>query len=417
MTQIKDALIDFNPWWKGAYTIEYKDRGIYKEIERYLQRPQIIALTGLRRVGKTTLMRKIIADEIKKGRDSKRILYFSFDEFKEIEPRDVFAAYEEITGESSKKDSLLVLFDEIQKVVDWENRIKTIYDLFGGQIKIILSGSESLFIKKKSKETLAGRIFTFKVGQLSFKEFLHFKNVSYTPINLYKKELFQLFKEFMKTEGFPELVGVTEKDVIHKYIKESIIDRVIFRDIPSISKVKDIAVLESLLNIFLEEPGQITDLTSLAQELSVSRQTVAQYLFYLEESFLLRKVYNFSKGRRKSERKLKKYYPTLLSPELLMKDDEFSQSKVFEWFLVIQLNAGFFWRDPFKNEVDIVLVHDKEPLPLEVKYGKVDYIGVRAFMKKFNVITGYIISKEREHVEKFDGKKIIVVPAFLYLLE
>jgi predicted AAA+ superfamily ATPase len=417
MTKIKDALIEFNPWWKGPYTIQYKERVVYKEIVGYLQRPQIIALTGLRRVGKTTLMHKIIADEIQNGRDPRKILYFSFDEFKDIGPRDVFKVYEELTEEQSKETSLLVLFDEIQKVVDWENKIKTTYDLFGKQVKIIISGSESLFIKKKSKETLAGRIFIFKIGQLSFKEFLHFRNVSYKPISLYKKELSQLFREFIRTEGFPELVEVTENEVITKYIKESIIDRVLFRDIPSISKIKDITILESLFNIFLEEPGQLTDLNSLAQDLGVSRQTIAQYLFYLEESFLLKKLYNFSKSKRKSERKLKKYYPALLSPSLLLKDDEFSQSKVFEWFLVTQSNAVFFWRDPFKNEVDIVLVHEKEPIPLEVKYGKVDYRGIQAFMKKFSISTGYIISKEKEHVENIDGKKIIVIPAFLYLLQ
>lgn len=166
----------------------------------------------------------------------------------------------------------------------------------------------------------------------------------------------------------------------------------------------------------MEQPGQIIELSELSKELQISRQTLSTYMRYLEESFLIRKLYNYSRNRRKVERKLKKYYPTVLSPNLIFKDDNFSQSKIFEGILVNQINAEYFWRDPYKNEVDIITGHDK-PKPIEIKYGKIETKGLIMFMKKFNVNEGYIISPDREKQIMHDDKKITVIPAFKFLLQ
>ena len=380
--QIKDVLIDVNPWWKGSFSISFKERQVYKELQKYMPLKHIIAFTGLRRVGKTTLMYKIIEDSLRGGFDPKNILYFTFDEFKGAELRSVMKDYESLMEKDLRKGQYLILLDEIQKIGDWEGQLKAVYDLFGKNIKIIISGSESLFIRKKSRDTLAGRMFEFKVELLTFSEFLRFKGAELKPEGLYGKELLRLFEEFTITCGFPELVGVADKDIITKYIRESIIDKVIYRDIPGIFKIKDPSVLESLLNIIMDEPGQIIELASLAGDMNLSRQTLSAYVSYLEQSFLIKKLYNFSRNRRKIERKLKKYYPAAVSPTLLFKEDTLSKSRVFEAVIVSQLKAEFFWRDKYKNEVDIVIGSDT---PVEVKYGKVDFSGVLAFMKKFGV--------------------------------
>lgn len=225
-----------------------------------------------------------------------------------------------------------------------------------------------------------------------------------------------MFKEFILTQGFPELVSIGEKDIIKKYIRESIVEKVVYRDIPRLFKVKDISVIESLLNIFMEEPGQIIEVAELAKELKISRQTLSNYLSYLEDSFLIRKLYNFSRSRRKVERKLKKYYPTTVSVDLLFKEDDFSRSKVFEWLIVNQLKAEFFWRDPYKNEVDVVIA-DKIPIPVEIKYGKIDVKGLLAFMKKFGVSEGRVISFDEEKKQEAEGKIIVITPAYKFLIK
>lgn len=173
-----------------------------------------------------------------------------------------------------RKEKFLFLLDEIQKLSNWEDQLKRIYDTFGKNIKIIISGSESLFIKKKSKETLAGRMFEFNVGTLTFREFLCFREADYKPIGLHEKELKKLLGEFALTLGFPELANVKEKDIIKKYVREGIVEKVVYRE--------------------------------LAKELKISRQTLSNYFSYLEDSFLVKKLYNFSRSRRKAGRKLKK---------------------------------------------------------------------------------------------------------------
>mgnify|MGYP001607608580 CR=1 FL=1 len=416
MVQIREVISELNPWWKGKISTQYKDREIYYEIQKFMKLPQIIALVGLRRVGKTTLILKIIEDMIKRGFSSKNIIYFSFDEFKDIEIREVIKVYEEVMEIDIKEGKYLFCFDEIQKLHDWENQLKAVYDVHHKNIKIIISGSESLFIRKKSKETLAGRIFEFNVDPLSFREFLNFRGLSFEPRGLYEKELLKTLNEFILSQGFPELAGVREFDVIKKYITESVIEKVVYKDIPTLFAVKDISVIKILFDVLMEEPGQLIEISKLSKELGMSRQTISQYLFYLEQTFLIRKLYNFSRNKRKIERKLKKYYPAFVSPNLLFKEDTYFKSKVFEWLIVNQLKAEFFWRDSYKNEVDIVLINKKFE-PLEIKYGDIETKGIISFMEKFNVKEGKIISLKKEDILKINNKVIRIIPAFKFLLE
>lgn len=415
MTNIKENLVESNKWWKGSFKIDYKEREIYKEISKFLKLPQIIAFTGIRRVGKTTLMYKIIQDHISKGFDPQNILYFSFDEYKETDIKKILDEYEKIVEKNIQKEKYLILLDEIQKLDNWEEKLKRIYDLHKEKIKIVITGSESLFIKKKSKETLAGRIFEFKIETLTFKEYLIFKGKKFENIKLYEKEIQRLYDEYNISQGFPELVDIKDKEIIKKYIKESIVEKVIYRDIANLFNIKDISILESLLNIFMENPGQIIELSELGKELQISRQTLSNYIRYLEKSFLIRKLYNYSKNRRKVERKLKKYYPTIIYPNIMFKEDEYSKSKVFESILVNQLKAEYFYRDPYKNEVDIILYKDKI-IPIEIKYGKIKTKSLISFMQKFNVEEGIILSSDQEKNVEKENKTIRIIPAFKFLL-
>jgi hypothetical protein len=415
MTQIRDAMVEFNPWWKGDFQLDYKDRRIYSEIRKFMSQSQILAFTGLRRVGKTTLMMKLAKDAMDSGLDPRKILYFSFDEFREDSIRTVLDEYSSLMKVDVGEGDCLVLLDEIQKVEGWDGQLKALYDRVKGRARIVISGSESLFIRQRSRETLAGRLYEFQVKPLTFAEYLGFRGVKHQPVDLYKKELLKAVDEFMLTQGFPELVGVTDKTILKKHISESIIDRVLYKDLPTLVTVRDVEVLRSIMRIIMEEPGQLVQLSDLAGQLGVSRQKVSNYLVYLEDSFLVRRLYNFSRNRRKVERKLKKYYPAMVSVDLLFKEDDQSRSKAFEWMAVSQLDAEFFWRDSYKNEVDIVIA-EKEPVPVEVKHGKVELSGLRAFMRKFGVKAGFVITRDEEGRRKLDGGTVNLVPAYEFLL-
>ena len=416
MPKIRDILIESNPWWKDEFTFDYQKRQVFTDIKKFLPMPQIIALTGLRRVGKTTLMYKIIDEYLKDGFNKNKILYFSFDEFKDAEIRDILSDFEQLMHQNINDESYLILFDEIQKLKNWDEQLKRIYDTYQKNVKIIISGSESLFIKQKSKATLAGRLFEFTINPLSFKEYLDFKKIRITNIDVYKRELLVLLQEYIKTQGFPELVGITDKDIIKKYIKESIIEKIIYRDLTRLLNINNIPLLESILTIIMDEPGQIIELSKLSRDLDITRQTLSNYMRYLEDSFLIRKLYNYSNSKRKVERKLKKYYPTILSPTLLFKTDSLSQSKVFESMLVNQLDAEYFYRGPYKNEVDIIQLN--EPLkPIEIKYGKIETEGLLKFMDKKNIKQGIVLTNTIEDTKEFNNKIIQLIPAYKFLLE
>ncbi len=416
MTRIREFLLEDNRWWREPFQIEYHEREVYKEIHKFLPLPQIIALTGLRRVGKTTLLFKIIQDEINNGFNPKNILYFSFDEFRDIDIRVIIKEYEKIMGEKISDGKHILVFDEIQKLEGWEEKIKRLYDVYSKNIKILISGSESLFIRRKSKETLAGRLFEFKIDPLTFREYLSFKGKQFDDPELYERELSILFEEFMKTQGFPELVGIRDEEVIKKYIEESVVEKVIYRDILTLASIKEVSVLESILNVIREQPGQLVELAEFAKEMKISRQTLSIYLKYLEDSFLIRKLYNYSHSVRKTERKLKKYYPTIVSTKLVFRDEELYRSKLFESTIVNQINAEFFWRDSYKNEVDVILLNEK-PKPIEIKYGGIETKGIQRFMRKFGVNKGYIISANEEKEITLTEGRITIIPAYKFLLD
>jgi len=417
MVEIISYMREFNPWWEGKFKLEYKEREIYSKIKKFLEMPQIIALTGLRRVGKTTIMLKIVEEWLSSGFNPQNIFFFSFDDFKGSSLKELVEEYERVNNKKLSDEKFLFLFDEIQKIDNWQEQIKIIYDLYKINIKIIVSGSESLFIRKKFKESLAGRIFEFRIDTLTFKEFIKFKGVSYKSLELYKKEYYKLFEEFIISEGFPELCEIKDKEKIKMYIKEGIRDKVLYKDIPSLFKIEDISILNSILENITENPGQLIELSSFSSEYKISRPTLANYLRYLEDSFLIKKLYNFSKNKRKIERKLKKYYPTLISINLLFSEDSLSKSKVFENVLINQLKADFFWRDPYKNEVDMILDEGKI-IPVEVKYGEIkDIKGLLRFMDLFNIKKGFVISREQEKKQIYNGKEISIIPAWKWLLE
>lgn len=412
MTQkIIDALEETNKWWKGKFELEFKDREIYTEIEKFLDKRQIIALTGLRRVGKTMIMLKIAESSISQGFDPERVLYFSYDYFRGVEIKEILKVYARLMNKDLSDGKYLLLFDEIQKLENWEEQIKRIYDNYKN-FKIIVSGSESLFIRKKSKESLAGRCFEFYIRPLNFREFLRFNEIKINNIALYKEEILKAYGQYLLSNGFPEVIKEDE-EFIKKYIKENIIEKIIYRDIPQIFPIKNQEVLEEILNIILLNPGQIINIDTLAMELGVSRRTVSLYLNYLEKSFLIKKVYNFSGNVRKTQRKLKKYYPTIISPDLIKKGEK---GKIFETRMVISLDAEFFWRDAYKNEVDVVKLINSKILPIEIKYSQIETRAMRHFMEKFKSDEGIILTYDREDEINFDEKKIRVIPFYKYFL-
>lgn len=261
-------------------------------------------------------MLKIVKDRISSSFNPENIVYFSFDDFWDSDIKDVINAYSDLMAKDTENGDYLFLFDEVQKVESWEEKIKRIYDN-NPNFKIIISSSESLFIRKKAKDSLAGRCFEFKIEPLSFPEFLVFKGVEIKNNRLYEKELKQLFQNYMMSNGFPEMVD-EDAETRQKYTTE-IVEKVIYRDIPALFPVREAGVLHNIFKIIMADPGEIISLNDLAGELGVTRQTVSSYLDYLEKSFMIRKLYNFSGSVRKSSRNTILLLLVHVNPERLLR--------------------------------------------------------------------------------------------------
>jgi len=386
--KLERAAVELNPWWKGGAMAQgIMPRELSGEIAKYLPQRQMIAITGLRRTGKTMLIYRTIGELLKKN-EAASIMYFSFDDFADADPHGLPSVAKAINGIEPK----YLFFDEIQKVPNWQEKVKRLYD--SGRHKIFLSGSESLFIRGKARESLAGRIYEFQLKPLSFSEYASFSGLDANP-RLNATELRALFKEYLFTGGFPELVGAKDAALVRKYVRESILEKVLFSDVPRLFSIEEPSIMQAMMNIIIETPGLLVEASSLSRDLGISRQTLSKYLYALEASLLVRKLYNFSKSRTSTERKLKKYYPAFACSALTPAADELHESRLVETACVLHSGAQFFWRTPQKDEVDMVIDSGGKPLPVEIKWGKkAGSSGMEKFMARFSCPRGLILTRD-----------------------
>ncbi len=420
MTPI-DYLVKFNPWWKTGTVKEtllkpYKRR-IYFEIEKYIDKKQVMLVWGLRRVGKTTtmyqLIQKILADA-----DQKNVLYFSFDEVV-FEFRDVLETYQKtILGKSFDdiEGKVYIFLDEIQKVDDWENKIKVIYDLYPN-VKLFISGSASVSLRKKSTESLAGRIIDFQMKPLSFEEFIELNGkdlkVIKTNPDLWKKELIPLFYRYLKYGMFPELYDETDEEFAKRYILNNVIERIIYKDLPAEFEIKDVELLKTLVYIICKKPGMIVNYKEIAQDLGKDQRTIANYFEYLEFGLLVKPVFNYRGSPIASMRKMKKAY--LYTPNIAFafnQDIDSLLPYLLENMVATYTDSKFFYRNGF--EIDFVLLKDDKQEIIEVKQSRKSVKQIRKYLDKFGdkVEKSMVVTLEEEGTVD----DIEIVPVWKFLL-
>ena len=412
-------LEDYNPHWRKGHFYEYeKKREIYASLWKSATKRRITVITGTRRVGKTTIMKQIINELIKQGVPRYNILYFSFDE-ERPSLREVIREYEEKLGNdiSLTGKKYYVFLDEIQKLDNWHEQIKYFYDSFEN-IKFFVSGSASLFIKNGIRESLAGRVKEFYMGALSFREYLFFTDKEYMleKPSMFEDALEAEFSRYLKRQ-YIEILNEDEGE-IKDYVK-SIVEKVIYIDIPQIFSVEDPHLLMKIATIVAASPGMLIDYTSLARAIgdgeSISRVRVSRYVHYLEESYLLKLGYNYSGSRLVSERKLKKAYLSNASLSMIAQRAP-DLGKLAEQTIFTHPEIRFFWRTPQKDEIDIILETEDGPLPVEVKYQgeitKRDMAPVIKFMKKYGPGRGIIITKNTENTVETEWGRIDMIPAW-----
>lgn len=391
-------LLKFNRHWNDGFNYQFpKERKFLTTLKKHTKNRQIIELAGLRRTGKTTLFFQLVNFLLQTGIEPYSIWYFSFDEQK-YNLDELFAEFKKQTKKDINTDKLYIFLDEIQKLKDFQSQIKIYYDLYPN-IKFFISGSTSLFIKKKIRESLAGRLFSFMLTPLDFDDYLNFRNKSNMlefP-EMHQAEISEEYEKYLSNQ-FIETISITNDELKKEYVI-GILKKIIYEDIPQSFSVDNPEILYAIVKIVAQQPGMYLHYENLANDLKISSKTLSKYISILEEAFVVKMLYNYSANQLTSEKKLKRIY--LTSSSFCTALHDFSQLGMVVENAVISIEPySFFWRDAYKHEVDFIKIENEKIIPIEVKYKnriiKTDYNNLYLFAKKFKTNKAIMLTNQIE---------------------
>jgi hypothetical protein len=414
---------DYNPWWKEK---EVKSelvgikRNNFEVVSQFMDDRQILILKGLRRVGKTTLVYQLIDSLIRGGVSPFDIFYYSLDQ-PFIDIQEAIDWYKKNVAKDFENKRVYIFLDEIQKENFWTATIKQYYDIYPN-IKWVLTGSVTLDILGKANESLAGRFFSFLIEPIDFSEYLDFISFEYDieRFSVYEEALNSHLFDYLRTGGFIEAIGKNSV-FIQKYFLESLIGRIISQDINNLFSVQKPDLLAKLFQIISISPGMLINYQNLSNDFSCDVRTLENYIGILEKSFLIRKMYNYSKNQISSERKLKRAYPYSPAFSIAFQPNRI-EDPVFISILIETLaikNCRYFFR--YKEyETDGIFTNVDSVLPVEVKYREKiqiqDLKGLMYFMKKFDAKSAIVITKNLLDRWEIDGLCIDLIPVIQFLI-
>lgn len=306
--------------WKESFKYlikEFHETEPQKIIKRALKLPpskKIMTLVGPRRSGKTFSFFLAIQDLLLKM-PKERILYINFEDDRifNIDLHGVSSlleAYYELYPENKTKE-IYIFLDEIQNITGWETYIRRIYDK--EKVSIFITGSSSKLLSREIATSLRGRTLTFEIYPLSFQEALIFNNIKLDKNLFYSKERYlivALFGKYMRWGGFPEVV--LEKTGLEQDILMNYFEVMIYRDIIERFSVRNALLLKELCLFILTNiatPFSINSYyNSVKNQIAVSRETIHEYISYLEEAGIIFLVPLFSYSLKKQQANPKKAY-------------------------------------------------------------------------------------------------------------
>lgn len=287
--------------------MDYIIRAKYiKKIKKFIDKPIVKILTGMRRVGKSTIL-NIIKDDVLKDVPVENKIYMNFEsfEFFDINNADLLKDYldEKL---KNKKGKVYFFFDEIQLVKDWERVINGLRASL--DCDIYITGSNSKLISGDLATLLAGRYVEFEIQPFTFDEFSEI----YRSSNLSREELFQ---KFIKIGGMPGLKYFNlEEEVSQKYLND-IYNTVLVKDVLNYNNIRDVDIFNRILSFAMQNIGANFSASAIRNYLksenrNISVDTVLNYLEYCNKSFVLKKVPRYDLGGKKLLKVDEKYYLT-----------------------------------------------------------------------------------------------------------
>jgi uncharacterized protein len=287
-------------------------RKLYPKLLEHAKKPQNTVLTGMRRTGKTTLVKQLLKDL-----PNKNALFLDLER---IDNREIFLQknYDAVLNSLVERGlspnlPMTVALDEVQNAKQLPSVIKYLSDHY--QIKFILTGSSSFYLKNLFTESLAGRKKIFELYPLDFGEYLNFKEVKTNRSTWQNKTistseynyLTSYYEDFIKYGGFPQVTLATSEDDKKDFLSD-ILSSYINVDIKTMADFTDDRNIFNLIKLLASRAGSRLDTSKLASLLGLSRQTVNNYLDFLEKTYLIKTVPIYTHNTDREIVKAKKAY-------------------------------------------------------------------------------------------------------------
>jgi len=391
-------------------------RDLLTRIQEYVAVPQVIIISGLRRAGKSTLLKEIkhafYPDQLIYyfNFEDERLLKFTVDDFDLLHE-----TFLELYGKAN-----VFFFDEIQNVAGWEVFIRRMQDT---GYKFYITGSNASMLSMELGTRLTGRYIGIELFPFSFREYLLYKNVVIPDHILVEDRAMikKYFNEYIETGGIPEYL-IYKKEILIKMLY----DNILYRDILARYKITGEKSLKELAFYLISNPGTLVSYNKLKEMLALgSVNTIKDHIAFIENAYLIFTVNKYDVSVKRQLYANKKVYvvDTGFIQLLAFKFPQFT-SMVLENIIFMELKCRgkkvYYYKN--KNECDFVVVERNvvvEAIQVTTTLGpskKREYDGLLEVMAIHGLSQGLILTDEEDFDEKVDGKKIIVRPAWKWLI-
>lgn len=357
------------------------NRPIYvNKIMAYTDTPFVKILTGVRRCGKSTILKMIMNELRGRGIPEEQIVSYRFDsmEYEDMTAKEMYA---ELKDRISPNGRTYFFLDELQEVTDWEkvvNSLASDYD-----VDIYITGSNSRMMSSELATYLTGRYVTFRIYTLSFAEYLTFKS-QYASVGDPRRELAQ----YIRLGGFPatHLQEYTQDEVYT--IVRDIYNSTIFSDIVKRNQVRKVDQLERVVKYTFNNVGNTFSAKSIsdylkAEHRSLDNETVYSYLEKLEKAYLLHRCSRYD----------------LQGKELLKTQEKFYLADTSMRYSVLGYNADTVAAS-LENVVYLELCRRGYTVHIgKTSDGEIDFVATRQNEKIYVQVTQRIASEKTERRE------------------
>ena len=404
-----------NPWKQGRVPQPPSlPRLLFEPFEADLSRTEILVLLGARQTGKTTLLVEMARRALTRGLFlPEHIHYLDLDTMR---CEDVLASnrtlldFLGLDAQDWKAPPRLLLIDEIQRLENPGLFLKSVHDL-GLPLKMAVTGSSSLEIRSRVRESLAGRSIRFHLWPL-------------TPQECRGTDLGEM-DPYLQSGGFPAVV--VEKDKARRQsVLANLLASYLDRDIVDFFRVEKIQEFRSFLQLLAAQTGSLVNLNEMANTLAVSRDTLSRYLLYLENTFMVRVLRPFLGNLRGELTKMPKVYFAdlglrnllvgLVGARLSLMDRGPLIENLVEILLRLDPRTQdlFYWRTRGGAEVDFVWRTGGEIYAVEVKAARSARHSVprslAAFIKTYRPRKAAVVAPDAEGEIQCDGIPVLFLP-------